>query len=117
MDAQANVDVRDSVRRGAMGSGFKWSAISAGLVLIGWARLASSFVHAEEPARPFNEQFGPFLKSHCVSCHSGEKPKGKLSLDNPTPDLTDAAARKQWAAVAKRLQAGEMPPKDKPRPP
>ena len=46
-----------------MGSGFKWSAISAGLVLIGWALLPSLLAHAEEPAKPFNEQFGPFLKA------------------------------------------------------
>jgi hypothetical protein len=100
-----------------MGSGFKWSAISAGLVLMGGALLPSLLAQAEEPAKPLDEQFGPFLTSHCVSCHSGEKPKGKLSLENAKPDLTDAAVRKQWAAVVKRLQAGEMPPKGKPRPP
>jgi len=47
---------------------------------MGGAWLPSLRAQAEEPAKPLDEQFGPFLTSHCVSCHSGEKPKGKLSL-------------------------------------
>lgn len=99
-----------------MRCGFKLPAVFAGFVLIGGG-LASSLLQAEEPAKGFDEQFGPFLTSHCVSCHSGEKPKGKLSLEGLKLDFADAGVRKQWTAVVKRLQAGEMPPKGKPRPP
>lgn len=57
-----------------------------------------------------------FLERHCMACHSGEKPKGKLSLDRPSFNLAEESARKQWLAVQKRIKAGEMPPKSKPRP-
>src|SRR5687767_2438539 len=103
MDAQVNVDV-GMARRDVMHSGFRLPAVAAGLMLIGWASVLGQ---AEEPAKAFDEQFRPFLASHCVSCHSGEKPKGKLSLDPAKLDFADAAARKQWTAVVKRLQAGE----------
>src|SRR4029077_20109183 len=68
-------------------------------------------------ARQFEDQFRPLLARHCVDCHSGNKPKGNLRLDKLTPDLADAATRKHWNAVVERLEAGEMPPKEKPRPP
>src|SRR4029453_7042325 len=45
------------------------------------------------------------------------KPKGDLRLDTLKPDFAEAGARKQWSAVIERLKAGEMPPKDEPRPP
>src|SRR5437763_861234 len=89
-----------------MGRRFEWPAVLAGLVLMGGTGVARPVLRAEEPAKRFEEQFGPFLTSHCVSCHSGDKPKGKLSLENPKPDLTDAVVRKQWAAVVKRLWRG-----------
>ena len=56
------------------------------------------------------------LVRHCVTCHSGEKPKGKLALDRLSSDLADAGTRQHWADVLERLKAGEMPPKGKPRP-
>lgn len=68
-------------------------------------------------ARQFADQFRPLLTRFCVDCHSGDKPKGNLRLDNLMPDFADASTREHWAAVVERLQAGEMPPKEKPRPP
>ena len=95
------------------------SSISAALLLLCGEVSATAPVIADGPAdaKQFSEQFQPLLTSHCVSCHSGDKPKGKLPLDNAKPDFADGAVRKQWTAVVKRLQAGEMPPKGKPRPP
>jgi hypothetical protein len=57
-----------------------------------------------------------FLTEHCQECHSGEKPKGGFRLGKLTPDFDDVANRERWLTVRKRLQAGEMPPKAKPRP-
>jgi cytochrome c553 len=68
-------------------------------------------------ATPFEDQFRPLLAKYCVACHGADEPKAKLRLDNLTPDLADAATRKKWSAVVERLRAGEMPPKDQPRPP
>jgi mono/diheme cytochrome c family protein len=58
-----------------------------------------------------------FLARHCFDCHSGDKPKADLRLDRLSADLSDAAARETWTAVVERIEAGEMPPKEKPRPP
>ncbi len=69
-----------------------------------------------DDAKTFDDQFRPLLARHCVECHRGEKPKGNLRLDNLKLDLADAATRKHWSAVVERLRAGEMPPKEKPRP-
>src|SRR6266516_2051553 len=67
---------------------------------------------AQKPDDPFRT----FLTKHCQECHSGEKPKGDFSLDKLAPDFDNAANRERWLAVLKRVQAGEMPPKAKPRP-
>jgi hypothetical protein len=40
-----------------------------------------------------------------------------LRLDKLAPDFTRAANRERWLMVRERIQAGEMPPKSKPRPP
>lgn len=72
--------------------------------------------HADD-AKQFDDQFRPLLARHCVECHRGDKPKGNLRLDNLKLDLADAATRKHWSVVVARLRAGEMPPKEKPRPP
>ncbi|HEX3148926.1 MAG TPA: DUF1592 domain-containing protein [Gemmataceae bacterium] len=56
------------------------------------------------------------LTKHCQECHSGSKPKGDFVLDKLTADFDDTANRERWLAVLKRIRAGEMPPKAKPRP-
>ncbi|MCC7424173.1 MAG: DUF1592 domain-containing protein [Planctomycetaceae bacterium] len=66
--------------------------------------------------RHYEEQLLPLISRHCVACHGGAKPEGKLALDVLKPDFADALARKQWAAVVERLKSGDMPPKDRPRP-
>src|SRR5262249_30604920 len=68
-------------------------------------------------SKHYDEQVRPFFARHCLACHGGEKPKRDLRLDRLAPDFADAASRERWMAARKRLQAGEMPPKVKPRPP
>ncbi len=58
-----------------------------------------------------------FFKHHCLECHSGEEPEGEMRLDQLKPEFADEAGRKPWRAVLKRLRSGQMPPKEKPRPP
>lgn len=104
-----------------MAGSYKWIGVwcAAGLTLLGWAAVAAPppATGQAADARQFDDQFRPLLAQHCVACHSGDKPKRKLRLDNLAPDFADAATRERWTAVVQRLQAGEMPPKDKPRPP
>jgi hypothetical protein len=68
-------------------------------------------------AQTYTEQIRPFLKRHCVQCHSGEKPKGDLRLDELASDFGDEAVRDRWLAVRERLTKGEMPPESEGRPP
>jgi len=68
-------------------------------------------------AKTFDLQVRPFLSRHCQGCHEGEKPKGKFRVERLTSDFADEANRERWRTVVKRVRAGEMPPKEKPRPP
>jgi mono/diheme cytochrome c family protein len=64
----------------------------------------------------FDEDVRPILDRHCITCHSGDKPKGKLDLQQLSSDFADEAAQRRWLAVQKKVTTGEMPPKAKPRP-
>jgi hypothetical protein len=57
-----------------------------------------------------------FLDQYCVKCHSGEKPKGDLVLDQ-LPEQDSAAKLALWQLMLEKIESGEMPPKSKPRPP
>lgn len=57
------------------------------------------------------------LKQHCIRCHGDKKVEGDLRLDQLGSDLADGRTFEQWQAVVARLLAGDMPPKDEPRPP
>src|SRR5438034_1630419 len=71
---------------------------------------------ADQP-KPYDDQVRPFLVRHCLECHGVEKPKGDLRLDRLSLDFADKASLERWRAVLRRVTAGEMPPKSKPRPP
>jgi hypothetical protein len=86
--------------------------------------LVASPISAQESSRQadsafFEAKVRPVLVAHCYSCHSQEvkEPKGDFRLDRLSPDFGDEAGRERWLAVLKRVKAGEMPPKSKPRPP
>ena len=68
-------------------------------------------------SKTYQAEVRPFLERHCIECHGAEKPKGDLRLDQLKPNFADAAGRERWQTVLKRIAAGEMPPKSKPRPP
>ena len=57
-----------------------------------------------------------FLETHCYDCHDADTQKGKFRMDNLTA-LEAAEAAKKWGRILSRLEAGEMPPPKKPRPP
>jgi mono/diheme cytochrome c family protein len=67
-------------------------------------------------ARYYDEQIRPLLTRHCLGCHGSEKPKGDFRLDILPPDFAADATRERWLTVLKRIKAGEMPPRSKPRP-
>src|SRR5215471_9563636 len=74
-----------------------------------WGDPRTSPLKPDDPVRLF-------LTAHCLECHSGKKPKGDFSVENLVAEFGDAANRERWLAVQKRVKAGEMPPKGRPRP-
>ncbi|MEE3060042.1 MAG: DUF1592 domain-containing protein, partial [Verrucomicrobiota bacterium] len=60
--------------------------------------------------------FEAFLTKHCVSCHGPNKEKGDLRIDTLSRDFKAGIDSHFWAEVIERINAGEMPPEEKPRP-
>jgi mono/diheme cytochrome c family protein len=58
----------------------------------------------------------PFLEKHCTECHGDGAKKGGFQLDRLPGDLSDPQTLRRWILLHDRVQAGEMPPKDSPRP-
>jgi hypothetical protein len=59
---------------------------------------------------------GQFLDQHCAECHDADVKKGGLDLAALRFDLTNPTNFSTWVLVHDRVNAGEMPPKKKPRP-
>ena len=70
-----------------------------------------SFAHADGS---FEDAVRPVLDRHCADCHGQDKQKGDVRFDRF--DGEPAAETELWLKVLEQLQAGEMPPKKKPRP-
>ena len=83
------------------------------------ARPANPASKADADSPTFARDVLPFLKAHCFHCHG--KPDGKneadLTLDRFKDDLSLQQDRKLWDNVLHMLRSGEMPPKERPRPP
>lgn len=59
----------------------------------------------------------PFLQQHCIGCHSGKMPDGKLSLATPHIELAKQATNIEiWKNVLDKLETGEMPPENSDQP-
>jgi hypothetical protein len=57
-----------------------------------------------------------FFTKHCLSCHGAKKEKGDLRLDQLSRDFKSGVDGQIWAEVVEKINAGEMPPEDEPRP-
>lgn len=57
-----------------------------------------------------------FIEEHCIRCHSATTSKGELRLDVIEKDLSRTATFERWQQILERVQSGEMPPTDEPRP-
>ena len=58
----------------------------------------------------FRDSVAPFLKTYCLGCHGGEKPKGDLDLSAFTTAGSVASDLPRWDLVLEQLDAGSMPP-------
>lgn len=57
-----------------------------------------------------------FIKQHCVECHDAQNKEGGLDLTALPMELAQPETFSRWVKIHDRIVAGEMPPKDQPRP-
>lgn len=83
------------------------------------ALIVSPVAWAAETAAPgtaFDQSVKPFLKRNCALCHNAKTASGGLNLNSLASEdeaLKDPAL---WEKVRDRMAAGDMPPKQMPRP-
>ena len=85
---------------------------------LGWAVGAGSRTQAaaHSGAKVFSGEVLPLVGKYCLQCHSSEKHKGELDLQHFGSASDVFKHPKPWQQVVEQLDAGEMPPKDKPQP-
>jgi hypothetical protein len=64
----------------------------------------------------FGREVQPLVQQYCLRCHSTEKQKGDIDLEQFTSTADFLRHPKPWEQVVEQLSLGEMPPKDKPQP-
>ena len=82
-------------------------------LILGLLWVANCVSHAAES---FERSVQPFLSKHCNSCHDAKKQKGDFRLDTLSRDFGKGADVAMWVEVMDRINSGEMPPENKPRP-
>ncbi|MFC1758461.1 DUF1587 domain-containing protein, partial [Planctomycetota bacterium] len=73
----------------------------------------SGYVRAEVD---FADDIKPFLTQHCVECHGPETQEADLRVDTIDFGFSDRYSAAVWSEVLDRLNRGDMPPENKPRP-
>jgi mono/diheme cytochrome c family protein len=92
-----------------------WLRVVAGCAL--GLLVAARAQAASSATGPAGDPAAPLFNQYCQKCHSGDKPKGDFRVDGLTQDFSDRKNVEWWLDVLDQLKSGEMPPKEKPRPP
>jgi hypothetical protein len=90
-----------------MRTGFSFSLAFAALI-------AARPVSAVEP--DLAKDLFAYVAKNCLKCHGEKEPKADISLHAYKDELSVLKGRKVWEHVVDMVEAGEMPPKDKPQP-
>lgn len=64
----------------------------------------------------FREQVQPLMAQYCLECHSTEKQKGELDLEQFRTLAEVIRQPRLWQQVLEQIELGEMPPKDEAQP-
>jgi hypothetical protein len=64
----------------------------------------------------FKDQIQPLLARYCLDCHSTEKQKGELDLEQFRTLAEVIRQPRPWQQVLEQIELGEMPPKDEAQP-
>ena len=85
------------------------------ITLIITALLAAASLHAAD-SRELESVVKPFFAEHCNSCHGAKKQKGDLRTDTLKLDFDSPKTMAHWEEIMNRINSGDMPPDDEPRP-
>lgn len=83
--------------------------IIAGTILWTLTTMSARASELDHPVRGF-------LQQNCFDCHDADIKKGGLDLTTLDTNLSVPESFATWLKIHDRLRAGEMPPKDEPRP-
>lgn len=64
----------------------------------------------------FDESVRPFLAKRCSTCHNARLKTGGLALESFQTPASVTRERAVWERILQKLQTGQMPPPDAPRP-
>ncbi len=67
--------------------------------------------------RPGQAQPTTFFEAHCTGCHDATVKKGGLDLSTLEVEPTNPDNFARWLKIHDRIESGEMPPRNKARPP
>ncbi len=87
------------------------------LALLPVAGLALAPGRSAPPApSPFDAQVAPFLKAHCLGCHTKGSASAGLELDSFLKSDSLTRDPESWKQFVHKIRTGQMPPKEMPRP-
>jgi len=90
------------------------ATLICGLYAVTWLPVPGA---EQTPAQDsFAAQIRPFLAKYCYACHSGEKARAGLHLDQFRSEQDVLQKREIWEKVGRAVRSHEMPPKGKPQP-
>ncbi len=81
--------------------------------LLGW--FVCSIAAAQEKPDLSKDLF-TYVAKNCLKCHGEKEPKADIALHSFKDEISILKGRKVWEHVVEMVEAGEMPPKDKPQP-
>ncbi|WP_254508791.1 DUF1592 domain-containing protein [Anatilimnocola floriformis] len=78
--------------------------------------LSMGIVAAQEKAPDLAKDLFAYAEKNCLKCHGEKEAKADVALHKFKNELDIIKGRKVWESVVDMVEAGEMPPKDKPQP-
>lgn len=86
------------------------------IVLLTLSLTIAAAVQPQEEKVEVNRRVKDLIGKYCLGCHSAEKQKGDLNLEDMSYVLDDSNSAQHWQDVLDVLNLGEMPPTGKPAP-
>lgn len=83
--------------------------------------LATGVVAEDDAARrreliaTYEKDVHPILERFCIDCHGGDDPKGGIDFSRFRAGVNPLAARRLWRSTLDAVNAGDMPPANKPQ--